>query len=299
MRSFALLTALYSAGVIALPFVEVETVVATVVQYVTVGHHAQPTPVVQAAANPTSCSETPVAAAATPNVVYVQPSQQPQPQPFVKPVVHVDQPVVHVDQPVVHPIVQQPTVQAAQPTVQAVDVPVQSDSHLNVYQNTVIKHHNIHRANHSAPALVWDSQLAAIAQSIAQSCVYAHNVKEGGGGYGQNIAAGVSADNVGSVITSLFYNNECGLYDGQYGKANPNMQLFEKFGHFTQIVWKNTQSVGCATVDCSGRGLANTGGGISPYFTVCNYKGPGNYAGQYGTNVSPPLGHAPAGAQLS
>jgi hypothetical protein len=43
----------------------------------------------------------------------------------------------------------------------------------------------------------------------------------------------------------------------------------------TQIVWKETTSVGCATVDCSASGLANTGGNVAPYFTVCNYYGAG------------------------
>lgn len=98
-----------------------------------------------------------------------------------------------------------------------------------------------------------------------------------GGGYGQNIAAGVKADNVSAVITELFYNGEVGLYEGQYGKESPDMSNFHEWGHFTQIVWKGTTEVGCATVDCSSSGLANTGGNVPPYFTVCNYKSPGKH----------------------
>lgn len=44
------------------------------------------------------------------------------------------------------------------------------------YAQTVVDHHNAHRANHSAPALVWDAGLAATALKIAQSCNYAHDV---------------------------------------------------------------------------------------------------------------------------
>jgi hypothetical protein len=36
------------------------------------------------------------------------------------------------------------------------------------------------------------------------------------GAYGQNIAAGVEANNVSAVITELFYNGEVGYYDNLY-----------------------------------------------------------------------------------
>jgi hypothetical protein len=44
------------------------------------------------------------------------------------------------------------------------------------YSEKVILHHNVHRANHSAPDVAWDDNLAASAQQVADSCVYAHNV---------------------------------------------------------------------------------------------------------------------------
>jgi hypothetical protein len=43
------------------------------------------------------------------------------------------------------------------------------------YAQAILDQHNNHRANHSAPALVWDDNMASIAQQIGQSCVYAHN----------------------------------------------------------------------------------------------------------------------------
>lgn len=97
-----------------------------------------------------------------------------------------------------------------------------------------------------------------------------------GGGYGQNIAAGVEGSNVSAVITDLFYNGEVGYYDGMYGMADPDMTNFELWGHFSQIVWKGTNKVGCATSHCP-NGLGNVGSNVSPYFTVCNYGPPGNY----------------------
>lgn len=157
------------------------------------------------------------------------------------------------------------------------------------YSGKVVYHHNVHRANHSAPDVTWSDDLYQCAKTIASSCVYAHNVDVNGGGYGQNIAAGVSEDNIGSVISDMFYNGEAPLYT--YYGSEPDMGNFEGWGHFSQIVWKGTTEVACYTQYCPG-GLANTGGGVSPYFTVCNYKGPGNYAGQYSDNVLAPLGEA-------
>ena len=142
------------------------------------------------------------------------------------------------------------------------------------YSYEVIHHHNLHRQNHTDTGdLEWDDGLAATAQKIAESCTYAHNTDEDGGGYGQNIAAGVEAKNIGSVITDMFYNGEINLFADQYGKEQPDMTNFEGWGHFTQLVWKDTTHVGCYTQTCDT--LANVGSNVPPYFTVCNYKNAG------------------------
>jgi hypothetical protein len=44
------------------------------------------------------------------------------------------------------------------------------------YQGMVLHHHNIHRQNHSAPDLAWSDALAATAQKIGETCVYAHSM---------------------------------------------------------------------------------------------------------------------------
>jgi hypothetical protein len=87
--------------------------------------------------------------------------------------------------------------------------------------------------------------------------------------YGQNIAYGVDASQVDKIITDMMYNDEMMYFQDQYGQANPDMTNFEHFGHFTQIVWLNTASVGCATVTC--QPLANSGSSDALPFTVCNY----------------------------
>lgn len=51
----------------------------------------------------------------------------------------------------------------------------EAPSGLSGYNDIVVAHHNVHRANHSAPALAWDAALASTAAKIAAGCVYAHD----------------------------------------------------------------------------------------------------------------------------
>ncbi|KIW64768.1 hypothetical protein PV04_09678 [Phialophora macrospora] len=154
--------------------------------------------------------------------------------------------------------------------------------------DAILVAHNIHRSNHTATNLTWSESLASIAADIAATCVYDHNTTAGGGGYGQNIGAGYTPDRVPSMIGNSMYNTEMPYYPLPYGQDNPDMSDFNNWGHFSQIVWKDTSEVGCATQYCPD-GLANTGSGVSPYFTVCNYSPPGNIQGAY-SQVGAPLG---------
>lgn len=49
-------------------------------------------------------------------------------------------------------------------------------------------------------------------------------------------------------------------------------------GHYTQIVWRNTTQVGCATRECDKNSPFQ--GFTRWQFWVCNYAPPGNYSGQ-------------------
>lgn len=155
------------------------------------------------------------------------------------------------------------------------------------YADPIIKQHNLHRSNHTSPDIRWNGTLAETAKKIAQSCVYAHDTKMDGGNYGQNIGAGAPPTEIDKMITNSMYNDEMMFYPG-YG-SEPSMDDFHKWGHFSQIVWKETASVGCYTQHCPG-GLANVGSNVTPYFTVCNYYPSGNYQNQYGKNVLNPQG---------
>ncbi|EGD98303.1 hypothetical protein TESG_05682 [Trichophyton tonsurans CBS 112818] len=154
------------------------------------------------------------------------------------------------------------------------------------YKEQTDYHHNVHRSNHSAPALSWSSALESSAKKLAESCVYGHDTSIDGGGYGQNIGYQSGYNSVASLLTEQMYNEEVILFEGNYGNNNPSN--FHAWGHFTQMVWMSTTHYACYTAHCSNLGGQGSGG--DAYYTVCNYSPPGNVLGQYAANVKPPRG---------
>ncbi|KYK60953.1 hypothetical protein DCS_02093 [Drechmeria coniospora] len=164
------------------------------------------------------------------------------------------------------------------------------------YQNSILDHHNIHRLNHSAPLLSWDDTLAQYASQTAHTCVWKHDQTLGGGGYGQNLASWGSTENIdndatkirtaASAVTNQWYNKELPLYHYYQAEDPTNEPDFFQWGHFTQMVWKKTTKVGCASVLCR----AGTVLSYPAWYTVCNYDPQGNMAGEFVQNVSPALG---------
>ncbi|KAJ4419080.1 hypothetical protein N0V85_001177 [Neurospora sp. IMI 360204] len=169
------------------------------------------------------------------------------------------------------------------------------------YASTLLYHHNIHRSNHSAGAMTWGETYAQYAQQAAAGCKFQHDLTPGGGGYGQNIAMWGSTNkqtvqDVGAVkagaqaTTNMWYNGELLLWPvSDYGKENPDMSNFEGWGHFSQVVWKESQELGCYTQFCPQGTMSPD---MDAWYTVCNYYPAGNMGGGYGKNVAPPLSEA-------
>jgi len=71
------------------------------------------------------------------------------------------------------------------------------------------------------------------------------------------------------AITDMWYYSEVNLYpQSAYGRSNPDMGGFHDWGHYTQVVWKNTAKVGCASKLCPAGTIV---GGMASWYTVCNY----------------------------
>lgn len=301
MRSFIITSALLVSVVLATPAIkrDIVTKVHTdyVTEVVTVGAAAPtPEPVVyvhrQHRQQHRTYTTTVIVGASpepVPEPEQKAPEAEPTPEPIPAPVV--DKPEDQAPSPSPEPLsIPQTFGQAVVPT--AAPEPAPSPSAIQnptsgggstPYQQACLNHHNQHRANHSAPALVWDTGLENAAREVAQSCQFKHNTVAGGGGYGQNIAArwpgGVSGSEIAKVISDQFYNNEIELYPGYGGE--PDMSNFHAWGHFSQVIWVDTTHVACYTQNCAGTKLGG-------HFTVCNYKSPGNFGGRYAKNVLPP-----------
>jgi hypothetical protein len=112
---------------------------------------------------------------------------------------------------------------------------------------------------------------------------YRRHRTPGGGGYGQNLATWGSTNGQGlgaaaavsQATTNMWYNGEVNSFlPSYYGQSSPDMSNFAAWGHFSQLVWKSSTTLGCATVFCPA-GTMNPSFGM--WYTVCNYFPPGEY----------------------
>jgi len=119
------------------------------------------------------------------------------------------------------------------------------------------------------PALTWNASAAAAAQDWANRCVWGHN--SGRGNLGENIFAGTGSYTATQIVND--WNGEKAFYN----RATNRCGTGKVCGHYTQLVWRGTTSVGCAEKLCSS-GSPFGGGNWKSY--VCGYSPPGNVVGQ-------------------
>jgi len=145
------------------------------------------------------------------------------------------------------------------------------------YQQRALNLHNRYRAKHHAPALGNDNGLndAAVkcARWYAEQRTINHKCPHKGNA-GENLAAGSggnwSADQFADMSTNMWYDEE-----KKYDYNNPGFS--SATGHFTQVVWKNSQKFGFGYAKV---GDYTVGVGL--------YSPPGNYNNQYRENVLRP-----------
>jgi hypothetical protein len=154
--------------------------------------------------------------------------------------------------------------------------------------NAILYHHNAARANHGAGEMTWCDDCATAAQQAANRCTFEHYIPDGVS-QGQNLFT-VSGDafNVTAGITESWYKAEMPYMEGYYGMDNIPDSVFHQVGHFTQVVWIDSTSVGCVSLDCGDNMIVNGEKSNLNKFTVCNYEPAGNINDGYALNVMPP-----------
>jgi len=145
----------------------------------------------------------------------------------------------------------------------------------------------------------WLDEIATYAENTANTCNFAHDMTQGSGGYGQNLAMWATSDNaaalgeagaIGMATHDMWYNGEFnGFLPSYYGEDSPDMSNFESWGHFSQLVWKDSNQLGCYAKLCAKGTMYSD---MDAWFMVCNYRPAGNMGGSYGDNVLKPLGEA-------
>ncbi|CAI5942465.1 unnamed protein product [Closterium sp. NIES-65] len=131
--------------------------------------------------------------------------------------------------------------------------------------------HNNARVTLAIAPLKWNASLAQSALSWANALAIKSACKVIGldesrrGTVGQNLYAGCCGVKTADAVQAWVKQRK----DYQRGKFPDLCQ--KQCGQYTQVVWRNTKSVGCGRVDCSNGWMVS----------VCNYYPPGNYIGQY------------------
>ena len=136
--------------------------------------------------------------------------------------------------------------------------------------DAILKQHNIYRTALNLSPLVWSADLAADAEVWAKHLAAKDNGEHdqsARGKEGENIFWGTTGAYGYAEMVDFWASEKKQFVYGTFPDVTTSRKAV--VGHYTQMIWKTTTSVGCALV----------GNGQKDYL-VCRYSPPGNIVGQ-------------------
>ncbi|KAM3960130.1 ectin [Aphomia sociella] len=145
------------------------------------------------------------------------------------------------------------------------------------FEDAFLRAHNEFRSNHGVPPLKLNKKLCKYAEEWAKTLVkigkMEHREQDE---YGENIFYAWSSDPnfdiTGKEPVEKWYSE---IKDHAFGREPTSLGS----GHFTQVIWEDTQEVGV--------GMARSKDG--QIYVVGNYYPPGNVVGSFANKVRPPI----------
>ncbi|MFS7932330.1 putative CAP domain-containing protein [Helianthus anomalus] len=133
-------------------------------------------------------------------------------------------------------------------------------------QQAILDAHNkVRKEIPGLEPMTWNASVAKFAEEYAserkKDCGLVHSDTNI---YGENIATGAGAMTILDAIN--MWVSEKDDYNYETNSCTPGKMC----GHYTQVIWKNSTTLGCALSNC----VKNDG-----IFITCNYYPPGNFIG--------------------
>ena len=141
------------------------------------------------------------------------------------------------------------------------------------FNQRVLAAHNAERAAIGVGPLAWNAELAADARAwadeLARTGRFEHSPDEvGAEPQGENLWAGTPRAFSPEKMVGLWVSEKKDYHPGVFPNNSRSGDV-ENVGHYTQLIWRNSGQVGCATAV-----------GRNEEFLVCRYSRAGNVYGE-------------------
>jgi uncharacterized protein YkwD len=137
--------------------------------------------------------------------------------------------------------------------------------------DSILKEHNIYRSELQLPALEWSASLASDALAWGQKLVKQnrgqHDPQARTLNEGENLWWGTAGAFSYAQMIDGWASEKKDFVHANFPDCKARRSAV--VGHYTQMIWRNTRSVGCALV---GNGQTD--------FLICRYGPPGNVEGE-------------------